>query len=74
MHDLPAGMDAGIGPASTNHTGGCAGNGAQRGLECILHGTAARLALPAAKRCPAVLETEGDPGHHGTLPDTDEER
>ena len=60
MRYLLDGMDSAVGPASAGGGDGRAGNGTERRLDCVLHGAAVRLRLPAEETAAVVLQSYGD--------------
>src|SRR5574343_709955 len=68
MHDLLGGMYTGIGAPGTQHAGTLPGDFGERRLQRILHRTAPRLALPAAKARSAIFNAQGN-SHNIQTPD-----
>jgi hypothetical protein len=67
VHHLGGGMDAGVGAAGGNGAAEFGGNasgewveGLNRFIEALLNTAVLGLPLPATKRPPVVLQTEGD--------------
>jgi hypothetical protein len=61
VHNLASGMDAGVGAACRHRLHGSMRiEGGDGLLEGLLNAGMVRLALPAKKGCPVVLETKSD--------------
>ena len=60
MHHLRQGMHPGIGAARGGHPHGCVGNHRQGPFQCVLHGIAIGLRLPASKVTAVVTQSQGD--------------
>ena len=65
MHHLAPGVHAAVSPACAGHANLHAGDCRQCGFECVLHGSASRLCLPAEKAAAVIFDAERDSVHVG---------
>ncbi len=64
MHDLPGGVDTGVGAPGTNHGDSMISHPRERTLDVLLHrGHTRLLGLPAVVMTAVVFNTESDAGH-----------